>query len=289
MWNQNDGGLRVEKYLICSDIDGTLMSNHQEISQNTLNLIEQLQQQGHLFYVATGRMFLSAFAVAKQISEKTGVIASNGGIYCHEDKLVEHIMDLESSKLTYEIAMKYQLPLFFFSKDAIYYSLVLPGYFKDEGDQGRVDSGQQKSYYKIKNSNDILKYGSSFLNGIIISDDQLDNLKYAKKELVQVAQLTVTSSYYNNIEISPKGISKAVAIKDLQAKHDVPPERTIVFGDGGNDIEMFKMAKISVAMANAGNEVKEASNYETKSNNDEGVYYFLKQYFNKEGNEYDRK
>lgn len=279
----------MEKYLICSDIDGTLMSNRQEVSQNTLNLIKQLQQQGHLFYVATGRMFLSAYAVARQISEKTGVIASNGGIYCHEDKLIEHIMDLENSKLTYEIAMKYQLPLFFFSKDAIYYSLVLPDYFKDENDQGRVDSGQQKSYYEIKSSNDILKYGNSFLNGIIISDDRLDNLKYAQEELALVEQLTVTSSYYNNIEISPKGISKAVAIKDLQAKHDVPTERTIVFGDGGNDIEMFKMAKISVAMANAGNAVKEASKYETKSNNDEGVYYFLKRYFNKEGNEYDRK
>lgn len=104
----------MEKYLICSDIDGTLMSNEQKISQNTLAIIKQLQQQGHLFYVATGRMFLSAANVAQSISEETGVIASNGGIYLDDGAIVEHTLNLEDVKIIYQMAMKYRLPLFFF-------------------------------------------------------------------------------------------------------------------------------------------------------------------------------
>lgn len=275
----------MQKYLICSDIDGTLMTNHQEISLNTLNIIKELQQQGHLFYVATGRMYLSAKAVANDISEATGVIASNGGIYSNGHETVANGMNYESSLAAYQIAMKYQLPLFFFSKDAVYYSLILPDYFKDETDQGRIDSGHQKAYIKIIDEQDLLNYADDFLNAIIISDDQLEMLDIAKQELLQDEKLTITSSYYNNIEISPKGISKAIAIQGLQAKYQIPPERTIVFGDGGNDIEMFKVAKLSVAVANASEAVKQAAKFETASNNEEGVYQFLNQYFKEEENE----
>lgn len=161
----------------------------------------------------------------------------------------------------------------------MYYNLVLPDYFKDDGDRGRIDTGKQKAYHKIVDEADLLKAAPCFLNGIIISDEQLDDLKKVKAELEQIKELTVISSYYNNIEISPQGISKAVAIAALQAKHQIPRARTIVFGDGGNDIEMFKMADISVAMANSSNDVKAAARYETKSNQEDGVYYFLENYF----------
>lgn len=275
----------VDKYLICSDIDGTLMTNHQEISKNTLYIINKLQEQGHLFYVATGRMFLSANAVASGISSKTGVIGSNGGVYSIGNEIITNSMNKESSILTYKIAMKYQLPLFFFSQDAVYYSLILPDYFKDETDQGRVDSGGQKAYFKINNELELLKYADQFINAIIISDDQLEQLELAKKELSNDLKLTVTSSYYNNIEISPQDISKAIAIKELQTIHNISKSRTIVLGDGGNDIEMFKVADISVAMANASDEVKKAAKFKTNSNNEEGVYYFLKKYFSEKEKE----
>ena len=39
---------------------------------------------------------------------------------------------------------------------------------------------------------------------------------------------------------------------------------------------MFKVSKYSVAMKNAQNEVKEIAAYQTLSNNDEGIYKFLK-------------
>lgn len=269
----------MDRYLICSDIDGTLMTCQQEITENTLGIIKELQNQGHIFYLATGRMLLSAKQIASTISKNTGVIASNGGVLSFENQLIKHVLDIESSLFIYRLAMEYHLPLFFFSHDTVYYSLVLPDYFKDETDQGRINTGHQKAYHHLKDDEDLKKYAADFINAIIISEDYLEDLKIVKGLLCEDKQLTITSSFYNNIEISPKGISKAIAIKELQARYQIPMEHTISFGDGGNDIEMFNVSGMSVAMENASKEVKMKCNHQTSSNNDEGVYQFLKEYF----------
>lgn len=53
----------------------------------------------------------------------------------------------------------------------------------------------------------------------------------------------------------------------------------MVFGDGGNDIEMLKLAKYSFAMANAPQEIKSIAHYEAPSNQENGVLQILSNYF----------
>lgn len=270
------------QYLICSDIDGTLMPSHQPLSEQTLKLIQQLQDQGHLFYVATGRMYLSALKIAEDIDAGTGVIASNGGILSLNGELIQYTLDPQSSLAIYKIANEHQLPLFFFTQDTVYYSSILPDYFQNQTDKGRVDAGKQEAYQLIENQEYLLAHAHEFINAIIISEDQKEDLKLAKDKLSTMAELTVSSSFSNNIEIVPKGISKALAIERLQKHYHISKEHTIAFGDGGNDIDMFKVAGISVAMENASDEVKKYATHLTASNNNEGVYQFLKHFFKEE-------
>lgn len=262
-------------YLICSDIDGTLMTSEQTISKQTLELIHQMQQAGHLFFVATGRMYLSALKIAEDIGEHTGVIASNGGVFSLNDEMTTYPMSLESAMQIYKIAMECDLPLFFFSTDTIYYSSILPSYFQNKTDQGRVDAGKQESYHQIKDIHELKEYGHTFVSGIIISEES-GKLKEAKEKLQLMNDLSISSSFWNNIEIMPRGISKAKAIQALQEHYHIDKEHTITFGDGGNDIDMFSVSSMSVAMDNASDDVKAKANYITASNNDDGVYQFLK-------------
>lgn len=274
----------MQRYLICSDIDGTLMTSDQKITERTMDTIQLLQDEGHIFYLATGRMLLSAQQIAQSISQQTGVIASNGGILSFKDECIKYTLNRECSIEIYQIATKYQLPLFFFSHDTVYYNLVLPDYFKDDDAQGRIDSGYQKLYYHIQDEKDLREHSKDFINAIIISEDHPEELKIAKELLEQNQDLTVTSSFWNNIELSPKGISKAIAIEKLQEIYQISPTHTIAFGDGDNDIEMFKVSKISVAMSNASDTLKAISTHQTLSHNEEGVYNFLNEFFKLGGN-----
>lgn len=272
----------MKRYLICSDIDGTLMTNQQTISQKTLDFIHDLQKEGHLFFIATGRMCLSATKIAEMIGEKIGVIASNGGALLLDGNIIQHTLDQNCSLSIYRLAMTYDLPLFFFTTDTVYYSSILPGYFKNKTDQGRIDSGKQEAYQHIQDEQYLRQHSAQFINAIIISEDQLDNLQKVKDELSTYQDLSISSSFWNNIEIMPKGISKATAITSLQQHYQIPKENTISFGDGDNDIEMFKVSGISVAVENANDNIKSMTSHITTSNNEDGVYHFLKQFFSKE-------
>lgn len=269
----------MNRYLICSDIDGTLMTSKQNISQETINYIQKLQNQGHLFFLATGRMYLSAQKIADSINSHIGVIASNGGIFSLNDKIITHTFDIEALKIVYQESLKYQLPLFLFTSHTIYYSLFLPDYFQNDTNQGRIDSGKKENYIKIHNLKELISHKDEYVSAIIIEEERLDDLDSLKKVLTKQKSLSISSSYFNNIEIIPRGISKATAIQEIQNFHQISKNQTIVFGDGCNDIEMFGVAKYSVAMKNAQNNVKKAAHYITDSNNDDGVYHFLRNLF----------
>ena len=59
---------------------------------------------------------------------------------------------------------------------------------------------------------------------------------------------------------------------------EIPLAEVLVFGDAANDIQMVREAGIGVAVANAVHEVKEAADYVTGSNDEEGAAKFIEKY-----------
>lgn len=76
---------------------------------------------------------------------------------------------------------------------------------------------------------------------------------------------------HGKIDINKKGSNKDTALKYLFDKWQLSPDKLMAFGDRGNDIEMLKLAKYSYAMKNASLDAKQASKFEVKSNNEDGV------------------
>ncbi|WP_249167369.1 HAD hydrolase family protein [Clostridium butyricum] len=50
----------------------------------------------------------------------------------------------------------------------------------------------------------------------------------------------------------------------------------VVFGDGINDIGMFKYVKNSIAMGNSCQEIKDIASFITKKSNEDGIEYACK-------------
>ena len=51
----------------------------------------------------------------------------------------------------------------------------------------------------------------------------------------------------------------------------IKAEEIMACGDGSNDLEMIRMAGVGVAMENGTNEVKNAADYITESNEEDGA------------------
>lgn len=78
------------------------------------------------------------------------------------------------------------------------------------------------------------------------------------------------------LEISSKNVNKAVGIEIALKKLDISRKKSIAFGDGENDISMLDYVEFGVAMKNANSKVKNHADFITNSNNEEGIYEFLK-------------
>jgi hydroxymethylpyrimidine pyrophosphatase-like HAD family hydrolase len=80
------------------------------------------------------------------------------------------------------------------------------------------------------------------------------------------------------IYIVSKYANKGAAIKTLISFYDIKPEEVAVFGDDTPDLGMFGMFGYSIAMNNALESLKKRATFITRSNDDEGIVFALKNY-----------
>ena len=73
------------------------------------------------------------------------------------------------------------------------------------------------------------------------------------------------------LEVMPKGIDKAQSLGRLLERIGMKREEMIACGDGYNDLTMIQYAGLGVAMENAVLPVRNAADYITASNNEDGV------------------
>ena len=73
------------------------------------------------------------------------------------------------------------------------------------------------------------------------------------------------------LEFLKPGINKSTGLSVLSENLNIPKEEIIAVGDADNDIAMIKFAGLGVAMGNAFPQVKEAADYITATNDEDGV------------------
>jgi len=104
-----------------------------------------------------------------------------------------------------------------------------------------------------------------------VSDD-LDRVaaceKLAQSELGGKASAARSQPYY--LDVTHPQANKGAVVTNLSRVLNIPPERIVTMGDMPNDILMFRKSGFSIAMGNAGDEVKAQASAVTDSNEDEG-------------------
>ena len=77
--------------LVVSDLDGTLLNDDSEVSNETIQAIKKLKDNGVEFAIATGRSFNSANKIRKKIGLEIYLICNNGAnIYNKDGKMIKN-------------------------------------------------------------------------------------------------------------------------------------------------------------------------------------------------------
>lgn len=263
------------KTLYVSDLDGTLLNDQQKISSYTKKIIEQCVDKGMLFSYATARSYYSAKPATEGLKAKIPLILYNGTFVIDNvthEMMISHFFDDKDIALMsaffdhhefYPIVYAYRNGQEKFSYD-------INRATKEELDFVQTRHDERKNPLLPQ---DDLYQGNVFYISCIGSYDRLAVFYQRFKD--QYHCLFSQDIYSQDwwLEILPQNVSKANAI--LQLKEYLGCDKVVVFGDGINDISMFKIADESYAVENACPELKEIATGVIGHHNDDAVAKWL--------------
>ena len=239
------------RHIFC-DLDGTLYNDG--ISDEDVKAIEEIEKEGVIFHVATGRVFKQA---CNMISDKIKLngyfICENGSFIFDKDEnlifkepiddyLVRKIINRFESNLAH-IYLKYNGEIVLSGGEDVF-SHYTKDYILDE------------EIFKKENFDNLV-------GNVGIVSDNMDELKrleyYYKSEFGEVCDVYLSGPY--TLNIVPSHVSKRHGIEFICKKYGVSLDEVATMGDSPNDICMLKDIKYSFAMNKSKNEVKESASY----------------------------
>ena len=123
-----------------------------------------------------------------------------------------------------------------------------------------------------------LKHHAHDIAKILAYDMQTDRLLKARKQIECIENITVTDYQPISFDITAGGVHKGNAIKAVLQSLHLKKEEFMAFGDAMNDLPMFAEAGLTVAMANAAEEIQASCDIVTADYMDDGVAKAIQRY-----------
>ncbi|MEH7294300.1 Cof-type HAD-IIB family hydrolase [Priestia megaterium] len=234
---------KKEFKLIALDMDGTLLNNQQEISKENREAIAKAQEQGVHVVLSTGRSLLTCREYAQSLQLSSYLITVNGSeIWDESGQLVERkLIDASSIEKMWNLTQEHKLNFWAVTTDKVW---------RDEFPEDIA-------------SQEWLKFGYD------IPDDALR--EEVLKQIAGISDFEISNSSLTNLEINALGINKAKGIMTVCERLGISTDEVIAMGDSLNDMAMIEAAGCGIAMGNAQEAVKEAADWVTDTNVNNGV------------------
>ena len=260
--------------LIAIDMDGTLLDSKNQVSQRTREAIIKAKEKGVYIILSTGRILKSALYYSKDLGLNNPIIASNGGVVVDEffSIIYKKTIDKNSIVDLINIANEDNMYYHFYDERNFYSNKRVQEVldFYNESDNGgnsdfHIELKVFKDIKEITSNKDINIYKFLFV------DEDMDKLDRFRKRLALVNNISISSSWPNNVETMSINVSKGEALKKLCKRLNIRSEEVIAIGDSENDLSMLNFAGLSVAMKNATKDIKVEVDHITDLNDNHGV------------------
>jgi Cof subfamily protein (haloacid dehalogenase superfamily) len=269
------------KELLVFDLDGTLLDNHEQLSDITRRALSELDRLGINWTVATGRMPHGALESLPGLVFKHPQIYKNGVLMwdLNEDKVISKMpMDPDEVRDVCRRLRSHGINPWINTIDhednigAIITGISTPrehewsGFLKDQG----ISVQEKADFSDIK---------EHVLN-IFAATDNAKVMDMAEEcaDIEGVSVFAGHDMYHQGsywMDIHHSAGTKGDAVKIVQQQ--LGAEKVICFGDSDNDLSMFALADECYAMGQGLDELKAIATDVIGTNVDNGVAHFLAQ------------
>ena len=255
--------------LIVTDLDGTQLDTHGIITQPVADAIREATSAGIEVIIASGRNRPALEPVLQELGLETPHIGTGGAyLSCFDGRLLFH--EPVPARYIPEIVKttrRYGLGMGFFEVEATYlegppnWVQWMLEHYSSPGTRVVSDMLQAE----------IGPPGKIFLWGDI--PPLLEAIKALKGRNLP---LTLVRSLKNGYEINAAGVTKGRALKTYAELQGIPLDRVAAFGDQHNDLSMFTVAGLAVAMGNAPEAVRAAAHQVAPTNDQSGLAWGIR-------------
>ncbi|GKX65739.1 Cof-type HAD-IIB family hydrolase [Inconstantimicrobium mannanitabidum] len=256
------------------DVDGTLQPYIHKMPMSTRNTIKKLQEAGNAIFLATGRVYNEVKPLMDELKISNAVCA--GGATVVINNKIEYQMFFgkhELSDILDECSI-YNVILVTVGDGKCYTTYKgnkLTSYI------GFMSVLSKTNFFKVGSVNG--KAINTYMNVEVVEKERLiqeptQKLLFYNSKLIDKLKCLQGYTVRNNkycrsveFEFKEKGVEY------IREKYNLSLDDIVVFGDGRNDISLFKYAKNSIAMGNSCNELKRVASFITHKSHRDGIEY----------------
>lgn len=260
------------KWLLVSDIDGTLNTKSMKLPENNKIAINKFVNNGGNFTLCSGRNLQSLSIHYRKLGIDTPAIFLNGaGIYDFKNNkmIFQNFISSQGEEIILDVLKKHKLAqLTVFTADKILLTTRKCIY-------GRIISVIDKLDYELCEKVSDLPRGIWGKVSFFGTKGLINKLKYifSNEENSKHFECFKTSPF--TLEVVNKGVNKGAAVIKLAELLNIEKSNTAAIGDYYNDVEMLKRVAHPVCCGQAPDDIKEISEYVACHCNDGAVADFI--------------
>jgi Cof subfamily protein (haloacid dehalogenase superfamily) len=250
--------------LVLADVDGTLVTPEKELTERAIAAVGRLKQAGIKFAVTSGRPPRGMAMLVEPLQLELPLAAFNGGLFVHPDMSVieERAIDREVVAPAVRLLGEHRLDVWLYRG---------ADWLVRDARAAHVDKEAATVRFAptVVDSFEGMTEGIAKIVGI---SDELELVARAeaaaRDELGEHVSAARSQPYY--LDITHPDANKGAVVRHLSREYDIPASSIATIGDMPNDVLMFALSGLSVAMGNSSREVQRAARRVTASNAEDG-------------------
>jgi len=267
--------------LVAFDLDGTLLNDRQELSEQNAAAIAEMTRRGVQFAISTGRTYAEVLPSLRQDPNIRFVLHSDGAVIY--DKLTgqRHTCCFSGDLQKLVLDALFGCESWF----TIRYNGV--SYYDGERcSEADYDRNRVTPYYRqlVRSCNVPKKdfrafcYGMEEVEQITVFFSRDDDLEACEKAFRQTGLLETSCSSPNSFEVYHAEAGKGNGLWKLADLLGVGRDETIAVGDTINDVSIIKAAALGLATGNAMQALKDIADAVICTNEEHAAQYVLQHY-----------
>lgn len=249
---------------LVSDVDGTLVTDDKRLTTRARTAVAELRARGIIFTFISSRPPRGLRMLLDPLGITTPVGSFNGGVIATPalSVITEHLLSSRLARSAVAMLDAHGAQCWVFAGQDW---LVR----RSDGDYlGREERTVGFGPTIVDDFGPALDVAAKIVG--VSADFALLAACERDMRLALAGHATVARSQPYYLDITHPLANKGAALLELSALLSVPTTEIAVIGDGGNDIAMFERSGLCIAMGNADPDVRQAADFVTDSNDEEG-------------------